>query len=45
MAGLLAAGYNAMNSQGNLARQSEEYNENQRQQVAQFNRETNRFNS
>ena len=45
MAGLLASGYNAMNSQGNLARQSEEFNENQRQQVAQFNRETNRFNS
>lgn len=45
MAGLLAAGYNAMNSQGNLARQAEEFNENQRQQVAQFNRETNRFNS
>lgn len=45
MAGLLASGYNAMNSQGNLARQSEEYNEAQRQQVAQFNRETNKFNS
>lgn len=45
MAGLLASGYNANNAAGNLFRQAQEYNDAQRQQVANFNRETNKFNS
>lgn len=45
MAGLLAADYNALNSLGNLARQSEEYNQAQRERVAAFNRGTDQFNS
>lgn len=45
LAGLLASGYNANNTSGNLFRQAQEYNEAQRQQVANFNRETNKFNS
>ena len=44
-AGILAADYNAQNQLGNLARQAEEYNLNQRMQVEQFNRGTNQFNS
>lgn len=45
MAGLLAADYNALNSLGELARKSEEYNQAQRERVAAFNRGTNQFNS
>lgn len=45
MAGLIAANYNAGIQQGNLARQAEEYNLAQRQQVEQFNRGTNQINS
>ena len=45
MAGLIAANYNAGIQQGNLARQAEEYNLAQRQQVEQFNRGTNQMNS
>ncbi len=45
MAGLLAADYNAQSQLGDLARQAEEYNLNQRMQVEQFNRGTNQFNS
>lgn len=44
-ANLLAADYNAQNSVGNLGRQAEEYNLNQRQLVENFNRGTNQFNS
>lgn len=44
-AGILAADYNYGNNLGNLARQAEEYNLAQRQQVEQFNRGTNQFNS
>ena len=45
MAGLLAADYNAQNQLGNLYRQAEEYNANQRERVATFNRGTNMFNT
>lgn len=45
MAGLLAADYNAQNQLGNLYRQAEEYNANQRERVATFNRGTNMFNA
>lgn len=45
IAGLLASGYNAQGQLGNLARQAEEYNLNQREKVAAFNRGTNQFNS
>ncbi len=45
MAGLLAADYNAQNALGNLARQAEEYNLNQRKAVETFNRGTNQLNS
>ena len=45
MAGLLAADYNAQNALGNLARQAEEYNLNQRNAVETFNRGTNQLNS
>lgn len=45
LAGLLAADYNAQNALGNLARQAEEYNFNQRKEVEAFNRGTNQFNS
>lgn len=45
MAGLLAADYNALNSLGELARKSEEYNQAQRERIAAFNRGTNQFNS
>lgn len=44
-AGLLAADYNAQAQLGNLFRQAEEYNLNQRERVATFNRATNMFNS
>lgn len=45
LAGLLAADYNAQNVLGDLARQTEEYNFNQRKEVETFNRGTNQFNS
>ena len=45
MAGILAADNNYMNQIGNLARQAEEYNLAQRQQVENFNRATNTTNS
>ena len=44
-AGILAADYNAQTQLGNLARQAEEYNLEQRQKVADFNRATNMFNA
>lgn len=44
-AGILAADYNYNEGLGNLARQAEEYNLNQRQLVEGFNRGTNQFNS
>ena len=45
LAGLLAADYNAQSVLGDLARQAEEYNFNQRKDVETFNRGTNQFNS
>lgn len=45
MAAILAADANAQNSLGQLARQAEEYNLAQRQQVEDFNRATNITNS
>lgn len=45
LASLLTADYNAQNSLGDLARQAEEYNFNQRKEVEAFNRGTNQFNS
>ena len=44
-AGLLANGYNSQIASGNLYRQALEYNDAQRQKVADFNRGTNMFNS
>ena len=45
MAGLLASDYNTMGQLGNLARQSDEYNQGLRAKVAEFNRGTNQYNS
>lgn len=45
MAGLLANDYNAQNKLGDLFRQADEYNIAQRQKVADFNRQTNMYNS
>lgn len=45
MAGILAADNNYLNQIGGLARQAEEYNLAQRQQVEEFNRGTNTTNS
>ena len=45
LAGLLAADYNAQNVLGDLAKQAEEYNFNQRKEIETFNRGTNQFNS
>lgn len=45
MAGILAADNNYLNQIGSLARQAEEYNLAQRQQVEDFNRSTNTTNS
>lgn len=42
---LLASDYNYGNSLGDLARQAEEYNLNQRNTVDTFNRDTDKFNS
>lgn len=44
-AGILAANYGAQSQFGNLARQAEEYNLAQRQNVEEFNRGTNQFNA
>ena len=44
-AGLLANGYNSQLASGNLYRQALEYNDAKRQQVEDFNRKTNMFNS
>lgn len=44
MAGLLAADYNAQNAVGNTLMQMEQYNDAQRQRVADFNRGTDMFN-
>lgn len=45
MAGLLANGYNDQIGSGNLYRQALEYNDAQRQRVAEFNRGTDQFNA
>ena len=45
MAGILANGYNEQLGSGNLYRQALEYNDAQRQKVADFNRSTNIFNA
>lgn len=45
MAGLLAADYNAQNAVGNTLMQMEQYNDAQRQRVAEFNRGTDMANS
>lgn len=45
MAALLAADNNAQTQMGSLARQAEEYNLAQRQQVETFNRGTDQYNS
>ncbi len=45
MAGLLANGYNNQIASGNLFRQALEYNDAQRQKVAEFNRGTDMFNA
>lgn len=44
-AALLAADYNAQGKIGDLARQAEEYNFEQRAKVGEFNRGTNQFNA
>lgn len=44
-AGILAADYNYGNNLGNLARQAEESNQQQKERVEGFNRQTNMFNS
>lgn len=45
MAGLLANGYNSQVADASLFRQAQEYNDAQRQKVAEFNRGTNTFNA
>lgn len=45
MAAILVGDNNYLNSLGSLARQAEEYNLAQRQQVENFNRATNQYNS
>lgn len=45
MSALLASDYNAQNQLGQLARQAEEYNLNQRLKAEEFNRGTNMFNT
>lgn len=44
-AGLLAADYNAQNQIGDLLIKSNEYNDKQRQAIAEFNRQTDKANS
>lgn len=45
LAGILAADYNYGENLGKLARQAEEYNQAQREKIADFNRQTDMFNS
>lgn len=45
MAGLLASGYNNQISNGQLYRNALDYNNNRRKEVADFDRQTNMFNS
>lgn len=45
MTGLLAADYNAQNAIGNTLMQMEQYNNAQKQRVAEFNRGTDQYNS
>ena len=45
MAGILASDNNTMNQMGDLYRKAAEYNLEQRHKVAEFNRDTNKFNS
>jgi hypothetical protein len=45
MSGILAADRNAQNALGNLYRQAEEYNNQQRLAVEGFNRDTNKYNA
>lgn len=45
LAGILTSDYNYGESLGKLARQAEEYNQALREKVAEFNRQTNMFNS
>lgn len=45
LAGILAADYGYGESLGQLARQAEEYNQQQRERVGAFNRGTNQFNA
>ena len=45
LAGILAADYNYGENLGKLARQAEEYNQTQREKIADFNRQTDMFNS
>ena len=45
MAGVLASDNNTMNQMGDLYRKAAEYNLEQRHKVADFNRDTNKFNS
>ena len=45
LAGILASDYNYGESLGKLARQAEEYNQELRERVAGFNRQTDMFNS
>lgn len=45
MAGVLALDNNTMNQMGDLYRKAAEYNLEQRHKVADFNRDTNKFNS
>lgn len=44
-AGLLANGYNSQIASGNLFRQAQEYNDAQRQKIAEFNRGTDMYNA
>lgn len=44
-AGILASDYNTTRSIGELARQGEEYNRNLEKTVAEFNKDTNKYNS
>lgn len=44
-ASILAADNSALNQMGSLIRQAEEYNLGQREKVAEFNRDTNKFNA
>ncbi len=45
MAGLIANGYNSQIADGELFRKAQEYNDAQRQRVAEFNRSTDMYNA